>query len=116
MDEIAITGIRGFGYHGLFEDEKKNGQEFIVDIRMEKELSLAGSTDRIDATIDYGKVAVRVKELIESDSFNLIERLAEVIADQIKSEFSVTSIEVTVHKPHAPVEIEFDDISVTIKR
>lgn len=116
MDEIAITGIRGFGYHGLFEDEKKNGQEFIVDIRMEKELSLAGSTDRIDATIDYGKVAVRVKELIESDSFNLIERLAEVIAEQIKSEFSVTSIEVTVHKPHAPVEIEFDDISVTIKR
>jgi dihydroneopterin aldolase len=116
MDEIAITGIRGFGNHGLFEDEKKNGQEFIVDIRMEKDLSLAGSTDQIDATIDYGKVAVRVKELIESDSFNLIERLAEVIADQIKSEFSVTSIEVTVHKPHAPVEIEFDDISVTIKR
>lgn len=116
MDEIAITGIRGFGYHGLFAEEKKNGQEFIVDIRMKKELSLAGSTDQIDATIDYGKVAVRVKELIESDSFNLIERLAEVIADRIKSEFSVAHVEVTVHKPHAPVDINFDDISVTIRR
>lgn len=116
MDEIAITGIRGFGYHGLFEDEKKKGQEFIVDIKLIKDLSLAGTSDQIDATIDYGKVAVRVKELIENDSFNLIERLAEVIAEQIRSEFSVSSVEVTVHKPHAPVDIDFDDISVTIKR
>ena len=72
MDEIAITGIRGFGYHGLFEHEKKDGQEFFVDVRITADLSSAGQSDRIESTIDYGKVAIRVKELIETNSFNLI--------------------------------------------
>ena len=116
MDEIAIVGIRGFGYHGLFDHEKRDGQEFIVDLKIAKDLSLAGASDEIDATVDYGKLAVRVKELIESGSFNLIERLAEVIAERIKSEFTVEAIEVTVHKPKAPVDLQFEDISVTVKR
>jgi len=116
MDEIAITGIRGFGYHGLFEHEKKDGQEFFVDIRITADLSSAGQSDRIESTIDYGKVAIRVKELIETNSFNLIERLAEVIAERLKSEFAVDAIEVTVHKPNAPVGIDLRDISVTIRR
>ncbi len=119
MDEIAITGIRGFGYHGLFEHEKKNGQEFFVDIRITADLSSAGKGDHIESTIDYGKVAIRVKELIETGSFNLIERLAEVIAERVKSEFSLDAldaIEVTVHKPNAPVGIDLKDISVTIRR
>ena len=116
MDEIAITGIRGFGYHGLFEHEKKDGQEFFVDIRITTDLSNAGQSDRIESTIDYGKVAIRVKELIETGSFNLIERLAEVIAERLKSEFALGAIEVTVHKPNAPVGIDLRDISVTIRR
>ena len=116
MDEIAIIGIRGFGHHGLFEHEKRDGQEFIVDVRIHTDLSLAGKSDAIDSTIDYGLVAKRVKELIETGSFDLIERLAEVIAQSLKSEFKVSQIEVTVHKPHAPVEVEFDDISVTVRR
>ena len=115
-DQIAITGIRGFGYHGLFDSEKKSGQEFIVDIRIEADLSEACQSDEIESTIDYGKVAMRVKELIESDSFNLIERLAEVIAERVKQEFQAKFVEVTVHKPSAPVDLEFEDISVTIKR
>ena len=116
MDEIAITGIRGFGYHGLFEHEKKDGQEFFVDIRITADLSSACQSDRIESTIDYGKVAIRVKELIETGSFNLIERLAEVITERLKSEFSIDAIEVTVHKPNAPVGIDLRDISVTIRR
>jgi dihydroneopterin aldolase len=116
MDEIAIIGIRGFGYHGLFEHEKKDGQEFFVDLRIKTDLSNGGQSDQIEATIDYGKVSLRVKELIESGSFNLIERLAEVIAASLKSEFSIDAIEVTVHKPNAPVGIELEDISVTIRR
>lgn len=116
MDEIAITGIRGFGYHGLFEHEKKDGQEFFVDVRITADLSSACQSDRIESTIDYGKVAIRVKELIETGSFNLIERLAEVIAERLKSEFSIDAIEVTVHKPNAPVGIDLRDISVTIRR
>jgi len=115
-DQIAITGIRGFGYHGLFDSEKKSGQEFIVDIRIEADLSEACQSDQIGSTIDYGKVALRVKELIETGSFNLIERLAEVIAESVKQEFQAKFVEVTVHKPSAPVDLEFEDISVTIKR
>jgi dihydroneopterin aldolase len=115
-DQIAITGIRGFGYHGLFDSEKKSGQEFIVDIRIEADLSEACQSDQIESTIDYGKVAMRVKELIETGSFNLIERLAEVIAESVKQEFQARAVEVTVHKPSAPVDLQFEDISVTIKR
>jgi len=115
-DQIAITGIRGFGYHGLFDSEKKSGQEFIVDIRIEADLSEACQSDQIESTIDYGKVAIRVKELIETGSFNLIERLAEVIAESVKQEFQAKAVEVTVHKPSAPVDLQFEDISVTIKR
>lgn len=115
-DQIAITGIRGFGYHGLFDSEKKSGQEFIVDIRIEADLSEACQSDQIESTIDYGKVAMRVKELIETGSFNLIERLAEVIAESVKQEFQAKAVEVTVHKPSAPVDLQFEDISVTIKR
>lgn len=115
-DEIAITGIRGFGYHGLLDAEKRNGQEFLVDIRITADLSQAGQSDQIESTIDYAKVAIRVKELIESGPFNLIERLAEVIAVHVKREFRAIEVEVRVHKPHAPIDLDFEDVSVTITR
>lgn len=116
MDEIKIEGIKGFGYHGLFAEEKTNGQEFIVDVILHADLKKAGESDEIAATIDYGAVAVRIKELIETGSFNLIERLASVIAENLKSEFDLEAVTVTVHKPHAPVDLDFKDISVTIRR
>jgi dihydroneopterin aldolase len=116
MDEIRIEGIKGFGYHGLFPEEKQNGQEFIVDVAIHTDLSIAGENDDIAATIDYGAVASRVKGLIETDSYDLIERLATVIAETLKSEFSILNLSVTVHKPNAPVDIDFKDISVTIRR
>lgn len=116
MDEITINGIYGFGHHGLFESEKRDGQEFIVDVKIHADLSQAGKCDEIESTIDYGAVASRVKELIETDSFNLIERLAEVIAERLKMEFQISKIEVTVHKPAAPVDVRVTDISVTIRR
>lgn len=116
VDEIAILGVRGFGFHGLFEDEKREGQEFIVDLKIHADLSHAGKSDEIESTIDYGAVASRVKDLIETGSFNLIERLAEVIAEKVKSEFAAEAIEVTVHKPNAPVAVKLADISVTIRR
>jgi dihydroneopterin aldolase len=116
MDEIRIEGIKGFGYHGLFPEEKKNGQEFIVDVTLHTDLSSAGARDDISATIDYGAVAARVKALIETDSYDLIERLATVIAERLKLEFSIPEVTITVHKPNAPVDLEFKDISVTIRR
>jgi dihydroneopterin aldolase len=116
MDEIRIEGIKGFGYHGLFSEEKKNGQEFIVDLILHTDLRQAGESDEIASTIDYGVVAIRVKELIETGSFNLIERFATVIAESLKADFDLNAVTVTVHKPNAPVDLEFKDISVTIRR
>jgi dihydroneopterin aldolase len=116
MDEITIIGVRGFGYHGVFESEKKVGQEFIVDLSIKKDLSIAGQSDALVDTVDYGAIAIRTKELIESGSFNLIERLATEIAEVLKREFDLAGIDVTVHKPSAPIDIAFSDIAVTIRR
>ncbi len=116
MDAITINGIKGFGFHGVFEKEKHEGQEFTVDLRLELDLSRAGSSDSLSDTVDYGAVAVRTKELIETGSFDLIERLATVIAEELKREFSLDAIEVTLHKRHAPIDLEFTDLAVTIRR
>lgn len=116
MDAITITGIRAMGFHGVFEEEKRDGQEFIVDLRIEKDLSVAGSSDALVDTVDYGAIAKVTKELIESGSFDLLERLATVIADRIRSEFQIDAIEVTVHKPNAPIGFPISDIAVTIRR
>lgn len=116
MDEIAITGIRAFGYHGVFESEKRDGQEFVVDLKLELDLSKSGSSDALTDTADYSAIALRTRGIIEQGSFNLIERLATEIATKLKGEFGIESIEVTVHKPHALIPIDFTDVSVTIRR
>jgi dihydroneopterin aldolase len=116
MDELRITGIQAKGFHGLFDFEQRDGQIFLVDLLVKGDLSKAGNSDSIEDTVDYGAMTARVKELIESGPYRLIERLAEVIATSLKEEFALSSIEVTVHKPEAPVGVKVDDISVTIRR
>lgn len=116
MDAITITGIRAFGRHGVFESERRDGQEFIVDLRLELDLSRPGSSDHLEDTVDYGAIAMRTRAIIEGDPFNLIERLASEIAERLKSEFALSAIEVMVHKPNAPIPVDFTDVSVTIRR
>lgn len=116
MDELRITGIQARGFHGLFDFEQRDGQLFLVDLLLHLDLKKAGNSDSIEDTVDYGAMTRRVKELIESGPYRLIERLAEVIATSLKEEFALSTIEVTVHKPEAPVGVKVDDISVTIRR
>lgn len=116
MDELRITGIQARGFHGLFDFERRDGQIFLVDLLLQLDLSKPGKTDSIEDTVDYGAITARVKELIESGPYLLIERLAEVIATTLKDEFSLSQIEVRVHKPDAPVGVKVEDISVTIRR
>jgi dihydroneopterin aldolase len=116
-DRISLNGIKGFGYHGVFEDEAKNGQEFIVDLDIECDLTRASSSDDLQDTVDYGKLADVVVEEITGARVQLIERLAGRIADRIKGEHpTIIQISVTVHKPKAPVSADVADISVTIIR
>ena len=116
-DCISITGITAFGYHGVFDFEKRDGQEFSVDLEIHINLTAASKSDQLEDSIDYSKFTAIAREAIEGEPFNLIERLAGFIADRIKSEFpAVNAVSVTVHKPQAPVKEKVTDISVTITR
>jgi dihydroneopterin aldolase len=116
-DRISLKGIWGFGYHGVFDHEAKNGQDFFVDLDISLNLSQASRTDDLADTIDYAALTDLVVEEITGERVQLIERLAGRIADCIMAKYSeIDWIEVTVHKPKAPVSSEVTDISVTITR
>ncbi len=116
-DQINVNGIKAFGYHGVLPHEAVEGQEFIVDLALSLDLSAASRSDNLDETVNYADLALIVYDNIVGERVQLIERLAGRIADQIKSSYpQIDSISVTVHKPDAPVTLDFDDISVTITR
>jgi dihydroneopterin aldolase len=115
-DHIELTGIRGFGFHGVFEEERLNGQEFIVDLSIDCDLREAGRADDLAATIHYGELATSVHRIIEGDAVNLIEALAERIANEVLTNERVRVVTVTVHKPSAPISVPFADVSVSITR
>ena len=116
-DQIVLTGIHGFGYHGLFEHERKDGQDFFVDLTLSVDLTAASQSDAIEDTVNYAEITDLVVEEITGERVELIERLAGRIADRIKNQFKeIDKIAVTVHKPKAPVSAQVADISVTITR
>ncbi len=116
-DQIRVTGIKAFGYHGVFPHEANEGQEFTVDLLVTLDLRAASLSDDLNETINYADLAQIAHDNIVGDRVQLIERLAGRIAEEISSAYSqITSVSVTVHKPHAPVTVDFEDISVTITR
>ena len=116
-DLIRIVGIKGFGYHGVFESERANGQDFYVDVELEVDLTRASVSDDVKDTINYAEVTDMVAEEISTNPVSLIEKLAGRIAERIKVTFAqVARVTVTVHKPQAPVAADVKDISVTISR
>jgi dihydroneopterin aldolase len=116
-DLIEIKGIKSFGYHGVFESENIEGQDFFVDILLELDLSRASVSDDVADTVNYAEITDLVVEEIVGESVALIEKLAGRIAARIKSSYSqVSKVTVTVHKPQAPVAAQVKDISVTISR
>ena len=116
IDKVSITGIEAFGFHGVFEHERKEGQEFFVDVEFEYDTSKVIQTDFIEDAIDYGAVAILIKSIVEGEPKNLIEKVADEIAQQILKNFKVNSVKVTLHKPHAPIDMEFKDVSVSVER
>ncbi len=116
-DQIRVTGIKAFGYHGVLPHEATEGQEFTIDLVLTLDLRKASLSDDLHDTINYADVAQIAHDNIVGDRVQLIERLAGRIAEQITATYSqITSVSVTVHKPHAPVTVDFEDISVTITR
>ncbi|HEY0617760.1 MAG TPA: dihydroneopterin aldolase [Kribbella sp.] len=115
-DVIEIRGIRGFGRHGVFEHERADGQEFVVDVRLELDTRPAATSDDLADTVNYGVVAEQVHAAIENDPVDLIETLAQRIADLCLADRRVSGAAVTIHKPSAPIKVPFDDVVLTVQR
>jgi dihydroneopterin aldolase len=117
MDKISIKGIEGYGFHGVFDYEKRDGQNFYVDLDIEIDLNRASKSDNLEDTVNYALFTIIAREVIEGEPVDLIERVAGMIADKIlEVSPKIERVAVTVHKPKAPVDEKVDDISVTILR
>ncbi|MDO4919206.1 dihydroneopterin aldolase [Kocuria sp.] len=116
-DRIVLTGLGAVGYHGVFEKERRSGQPFFVDLVLHLDLRPAGTTDDLHLTVHYGEVAELVREIIIGTRFQLIEALAEELARTLLERFpAIAELEVTVHKPKAPIDVTFSDVAVSISR
>jgi dihydroneopterin aldolase len=115
-DRIALRGLRGRGRHGVFDHEREQGQEFVVDVELCLDTRAAAASDDLRATVDYGRLAADVVAVVEGEPAALIETLAQRIADRCLADARVGEATVTVHKPQAPVQVPFDDVTVTITR
>jgi dihydroneopterin aldolase/2-amino-4-hydroxy-6-hydroxymethyldihydropteridine diphosphokinase len=115
-DRIALKGISAKGFHGVLDFEKRDGQTFVVDVEMEVDLAPAGTSDDLVDTVNYAEVAGDVVELIEGESLDLIEALADRIAAKVLTRPLVEAVLVTVHKPQAPVGHPFTDVAVSVER
>lgn len=116
LDEIRLTGLRANAHHGVLEHERRDGQVFIVDVTVRLPLAAAATADDLDRTVHYGELAEAVVAAVESDPVDLIETVAERVAGVALEFPAVREVVVTVHKPHAPITVPFDDVSVTILR
>ncbi|MBX5435643.1 MAG: dihydroneopterin aldolase [Alicyclobacillaceae bacterium] len=117
MDVIRLYGMRFYGRHGVFSEERALGQPFIVHVEMRLDLSLAGRTDQLEHTVDYGQVYQRVRRLVEGEPVRLVECLAERIAAELLAAFPLLeSVGVTVAKPFAPIDGVLDTVEVAIER
>jgi dihydroneopterin aldolase len=115
-DEIVLTGVRAFGYHGVFEAERREGQEFVVDTTLSVDMTRAAATDDVADTVHYGEVAERIVEIVSGEPLNLIETLAVRIAEDLLTRPHLRAVAVTVHKPSAPITVPFADVAVTVRR
>lgn len=115
-DRISLLGVRARGFHGVLEHEKRDGQDFVVDVILHLDLAPAGRMDDLELTVSYAEVATDVLARIEGPSLDLIETLAEQIAGDALKRSRVHTVEVTVHKPSAPVGVPFEDVAVTLVR
>jgi dihydroneopterin aldolase len=115
-DTISLRGLRGFGRHGVLESERRQGQPFLVDLVLTLDTVAAAGSDDLADTVDYAAVAREVLAVVEGEPVALIERLAQQVADVVLTHARVSAVEVTVHKPSAPLAVPFDDIAVTIRR
>ncbi|WP_169988997.1 dihydroneopterin aldolase [Microbispora sp. H10836] len=115
-DTVRLTGLRARGRHGCLPAERELGQEFVVDVALRFDTAPAAAADDLTLTVDYGALAGALVRIVEGEPVNLIETLAERLAAACLGHQLVEEVEVSVHKPAAPIPLPFDDVVVTIRR
>lgn len=116
-DRITLTGLRVRGHHGVFDHEKRDGQDFVVDVTVWLELAEAAATDALEHTLDYGALATRVADIVGGPPHDLIETVATEVTEHImRWDDRLHAVEVTIHKPDAPIPLTFADVAVTVRR
>jgi dihydroneopterin aldolase len=116
LDELAITGLECFAHHGVFDFERREGQIFVIDLVLGVDTAPAAASDDLHDTVDYGSLVAAVKAAVERDPVDLIETLAQRIADVCLLDSRVEWVRVTVHKPNAPIDATYSDVALTITR
>lgn len=117
LDTIRLSSVTAIGYHGVFEHEKRDGQPFITDAVLFMDVAEAAATDDLSKTADYGAVAEAIVGMVTGEPFDLIETLSVRMAEKLLADFPVLhAVEVTVHKPKAPIQVPFGDVSITVRR
>lgn len=115
-DRIELLGLRAKGFHGVFDVERAQGQDFVVDVVLHVNTRAAASTDDLAATVNYGEVAQEVHGIVTGEPVDLLETLAGRIADACLARDRVEAVDVAVHKPQAPVGVPFADVVLRIHR
>lgn len=115
-DSIELTGLRVRGHHGVFEHERRDGQDFVVDVVLWTDFTAAAASDDLADTVDYGELALLVRDVVSGEPRDLVETVASEIADRVMARTRVHAVEVTVHKPQAPITVAFDDVAVVARR
>ncbi|MET8909331.1 dihydroneopterin aldolase [Micromonospora sp. NPDC004551] len=115
-DRIELTGLRAHGRHGVYDFERAQGQEFVVDAVLELDLAPAARSDEVTDTVHYGELAEKLVAVITGEPVNLIETLADRLLAVCLAEPLVAAATVTVHKPEAPIPHTFRDVAVTMRR
>lgn len=117
MDKIILNKMSFYGYHGVFPEETKLGQRFIIDLTVEADLKKAGETDSLDASIHYGEIYQVCKEIVEGKPYKLIEALAErIAAELLKCYQGISVVTVKVIKPDPPIPGHYESVAVEITR
>ncbi|QGQ93714.1 dihydroneopterin aldolase [Paenibacillus psychroresistens] len=117
MDKIILTRMAFYGYHGVFAEENKLGQQFYIDAELSLPLDEAGRSDELEHTVNYAEVYHTIQGIVEGKTFRLLEALAENIASTLLQTYtSINEIKVRVIKPHPPFKIFFEGVTVEITR
>lgn len=116
LDELSVLGLECWGHHGVFEHERRDGQRFVLDLTLGIDTAPAATSDDVSDTVHYGELVDAVRAAVEHDPVDLIETLAQRIATVCLAAERVEWARITVHKPDAPVDATFRDVTLTITR